>query len=272
MNYMQNVQEKRNAEDALRYEETHPTINRIKIDSDRAKILLMSDEHDGSAQYDEKLHMKILEHAYDNDWYILHLGDGIEAATRNSIGAGIYTQEEIIDKQMSNFITKYKPFQEKGKLIGCHPGNHELRAMKDDGVNLMRHMCREMNAKYLGIAKAHLIRVGNQTYTMYTTHGASGSRLPHTKIKAALDLEKVIDTEIYACGHVHQLSHHVRNYFSINKRDKKIKTESKHFILTGSYLSYHNSYAQVKSMEPARLGSPVLCLNGLEHQIQVKLQ
>lgn len=272
VSYLDNVKNKQNMEDLLRYEETHPTVNKVTIKEDEANILLMSDEHNGAANYNKDLHLKVLEHAYNNDWYVLHLGDGIEASTRNSVGAGVYTQEEIIDKQMSNFIATYKPFVEKGKFIGAHMGNHEARAMKDEGVNLMRHMCREMGAKYLGIGKAHLFRVGNQTYTMYTTHGSSGATLAYTKIKGVLQLEKVIDTDIYAMGHLHQLSHHVRNYFSIDKSKKTIKTNSKHFILTGSYLGYHNSYAQVKCMEPARLGSPILTLNGKEKQIKVKLQ
>ena len=129
-----------------------------------------------------------------------------------------------------------------------------------------------MQGKYLGIARAHILKVGNQTYTLYTSHGASGARLPYTKIKGALDLEKIIDAEIYAMGHVHQLSHHIREYFAIDKRNKSVKKEKKHFILTGSYLDYWNSYAQVKSMEPSRQGSPLLTLSGKEHRINVSMQ
>ena len=272
MTYIENVEAKRNAEEVLRNEEKKMTLNRVKIDDDSATILLMSDEHLGANNYKQDLHERILEHAYDNNWHVLHLGDGIEAATRNSVGAGVYSQDEIIDRQIANWTALYKPFVDKGAFIGAHPGNHEMRVMNDDGIDIMRQMCRQIGAKYLGVGRTHLIRVGKQTYTMYTTHGSSGATKPHTKIKGCLDLEKVVDADIYAMGHLHQLSHHVRNYYAVNKTKKTVDKESKHFILTGSYLDYPGSYAQVKCMEPARMGSPRLLLNGVEKQIQVVLQ
>jgi hypothetical protein len=65
---------------------------------------------------------------------------------------------------------------------------------------------------------------------------------------------------------------HLRNFYGVDKRSKTVTKQKKHFILTGSYLDYPGSYAQVACMEPARMGSPVLKLNGMEHQIRVELQ
>lgn len=272
MGYKENVEQKRNMENELRSHEKSMGLNVIKIDDDRVKILLMSDEHLGAANYRADIHEKVLESAFDKGWHVLHLGDGIEAATRNSVGAGVYTQEEIIDKQMPSWTALYKPFVDDDRFIGAHVGNHEIRALNDDGINLMRQMCREIDAKYLGIGKVHYIKVGDQNYTMYTTHGKSGARMPHTKIKSCLDLERVVNTDIYAMGHLHQLSHHVRNFYDVDKRSRTVKQNQKHFILTGSYLDYPNSYAQVAGMEPARMGSPILQLDGNERQIKVSLQ
>lgn len=196
MNYIENVRNKIATEKVLRYEETHPIVNRKRFDK-RAEILLVGDEHIGNAQHNRKQLMTNLNWAYKNGIYILHMGDGIETATRTSVGDGVYTQEQIVDEQISEWAAIYEPFVKAGLFLGAHVGNHEARAFKDEGVNLMRHMCRQIGAKYLGIGKAHLFRVGNQTYTMYTTHGSSGARLPYTKIKGALDLEKIIDVEIY---------------------------------------------------------------------------
>jgi len=272
MNYAENVRNKIDIENQLRYEEDSMSLNRIKINADRVRIMLMSDEHMGSREYNEKLHMETLERAYDTGMYILHLGDGIEAATRNSVGSGVYLQEQIIDKQMQNFIAKYQPFVDDNRFIGAHVGNHEMRAMNDDGINLMRQMCRQMGTRYLGLGKVHHLRIGKQTYTAYTTHGASGATKTHTKIAACLNLEKVVDVEIYAMGHLHQLTHHVRNFYGINKSKKQVQVQKKHFVLTGSYLNYPGSYAQMKCMEPARLGSPVIQLSGVEHKISVALE
>ncbi len=271
--YRQNVQEKRKLEILLREEEDTPTLNRINLDEGNSKILLLGDEHMGHAQFNREKLMRTLEWAYDNGIYILHMGDGVEGATRNSIGAGVYDQEQIWDEQVTDWETTYQPFVEKGLFLGAHVGNHEYRVYRDVGLNVMRQMCRKIKAKYLGVGKAHIIKVGKQSYTMYTTHGASGARLPHTKIKGALDLERIMDdVEIFAMGHVHQLSHHVRENYGIDKRNKKVVSRKKHFLLTGSYLSYWNSYAHMKSMEPSRQGSPLLIFDGKKHRVRVSMQ
>lgn len=272
MSYLENVEAKRNLEKELQSSESSKGVFRKKFDEDYIELILMGDEHIGSPQYKKDLHQKVLESCYEKNRYMIHMGDGIEAATRNSIGAGVYQQEEIIDKQMNEFRALYEPFVEKGLFIGGHPGNHELRVFNDEGLNLTRQMYRAMKARYFGIAKASVLRVGNQTYKIYSTHGSSGARLPYTKIKSALDMEKIIDVDIYAMAHVHQLMHHVRNYNVIDLKKTKIVTGSKHFILTGSYLEFWDSYAQMKNMEPARIGSPVVKLYGDEKRIKVSLQ
>lgn len=271
-NYRQNVKNKQHIENLLREEEDSKRVFYKKFDADRINLVLMSDEHLGHRGYDKDLHMKVLEHAFNQRWFILHLGDQIEAATRDSVGSGVYEQEEIIDKQVADSIALYQPFVDEGLFLGMHSSNHPERVYKKTGMDVSRHQCREMGARYLGVAKASIFRVGDQTYTMYTTHGASGARLPYTKIKGALDMEKIIDTDIMAMGHVHTLSHHVRNFNRLDLRSRKIVTKQKHFLLTGHYLDYWNSYAQVKNMEPSRKGSPIVTLNGEEKQIKVALQ
>ena len=270
--YLQNVQNKIDYENALRTEETSSKTFFKKFDSDFIELLLIGDEHIGAKNYHSDLHKKVLESSYNDKRYIIHMGDGLETATRNSIGAGIYEQAEIIDKQVNTFQALYQPFVDEKLFLGGHPGNHEMRVFKDEGLNLTRHMYREMKARYFGIAKVSILRVGNQTYTLYTTHGSSGAQLPYTKIKGALDMEKIIDVELYAMGHVHQLSHHVRNYNKPNLRNKTLETKQKHFVLTGSYLDYWDSYAQIKNLEPARMGSPIIKLYGDEHRIKASLQ
>ena len=128
-----------------------------------------------------------------------------------------------------------------------------------------------LKVPYLGIGAAHIIRVGKQSYTLYTTHGSSGSRLPHTKIANTIKMSSMIDAEIYAQGHLHQLSHHTQNYYKIDKSSKSVKEAQKHYIITGSYLDHWGSYAQVASYEPARKGSPKVKLSGLEKRIRVSL-
>lgn len=249
----------------------NPTLNYKKFEGDKVELMLMGDMHIGSKYYDEKFHKKNIQRCLDRDTYIILMGDQIEAATRESVGAGVYEQSEIIDQQIEHFIDLMQPLKEKELILGMHAGNHEMRLYKSSGLDITRHMAKSLAIPYFSWGKLHYFRVGKQAYKLYTTHGASGATKPHTKIKGVIDLANLVDAEIYAMGHLHQLSHHIRNYYAANTKNKKVEEQQKHFILTGSYLNHWGSYAHIKSMEPMRKGSPVVRLDGKEHDIRVSI-
>ncbi len=266
-----NADNKQAWENATARENLGRKVNVHKYDQDKVTIVLMGDEHIGSKYYDEKTHRNFVDWCYKTKSPIILMGDEMETATKTSIGAGVFEQSEIVQKQLEKVVEIYKPLADEGLILGNHIGNHEARVYNSSGVNLSKIVSTMLNIPFLSVGAAHIIRVGNQTYTMYTTHGSSGARLPHTKIANTIKLANMIDTEIYAQGHLHQLSHHTQNYYQINKRNKTIEESQKHYIITGSYLSHWGSYAQISSMEPARKGSPKLKLSGLEHRIRVSL-
>lgn len=256
---------------AVSKNELKPTLHVASFDVDRLDLTLMGDTHIGSRFYNSDLHLEVLEWCLENKSPIILMGDNIEAATRDSVGAGVYEQKEKIDQQIERFVQTYKPLADEGLIVGMHTGNHEARVYKSCGVDIAKIMAQQLGVKYFGWSKLHYLKVGGQGYTLYTTHGASGARMAHTKIKAAIDLSTVVDAEIYACGHLHQLSHHVRNFYKANLRNKTVSQEQKHFLITGAYLSHWGSYAHMKSMEPLRQGSPKIKLSSEKHQIRVSL-
>ena len=253
--------------------DTKPTLDYKKFkEIDKVTIVPISDEHIGSKYYDEKEHRVILKWVLESpNTYIMLLGDELECSTRDSVGAGVYEQQEIIDQQVEHFINLYQPLADKGKILGMHPGNHELRLFKSSGLNLTKMLAKQLNVPYWGWGKLHYFRIGEQGYTIYTTHGSSGATMPHTKIKSALKLAGMADAEIYCMGHLHQLSHHVKNFYQINKRRKMVDEGQKHFIICGSLLSHWGSYGHVMSMEPGRRGYPKIKLHGDKHMIRVSL-
>jgi len=249
-----------------------PTLNRIDFkDMDKATIVLMGDTHIGSKFYDDKLHKEHLEWCLDEKSPIILMGDNIEAATRDSVGAGVYEQQEIIDQQIEHFYELYRPFVKEGLLLGTHTGNHEQRVYKSCGVDIAKIMAKELGVPYFGWAKQHIVRVGNQNYSLYTTHGASGARLPTSKLKAAFNMADVVESEIYAMGHVHLLAHMARQKYRPDLKDKKIHHAERHFILTGHYLTFWGSYAHMMNLEPNQKGAAKVKLSGEKHQIRVSL-
>ncbi len=251
--------------------ELKPTLNYRKFNVEKLELILMGDMHIGSKYYDEDLHKKVIEHCHKKKAYVILMGDQIETATRESVGAGVYEQTEIVSEQLDHFQHLMKSLADAGLILGMHAGNHEMRLYKSSGLDITKIMAKNLGVKYFSWGKLHYFVVGKQGYKLYTTHGASGTRLPWTKIKSALDMSNLADAEIYAVGHVHQLSHHIRNFYSIDLRNKKVVEEQKHFILTGSYLNHWGSYGHVKGYEPMRKGSPKVKFGGIEHSIRVSL-
>jgi len=271
MNKKQNKQNKNAWEEATSRDNLGRKINVHKYDLEKLTVALMGDEHMGSKYYNKKLHLNHLEWCDKYSVPIVLMGDELETATKSSIGAGIYEQEDIVQQQLENCVKTYKPLADKGLVLGNHLGNHENRVFSHSGANLSKILSMMLKVPYLGVGAVHYFLVGKQNYTLYTTHGSSGARLPHTKIANTIKMSNMIDCDIYAQGHLHQLSHHVQNYYTINKRKKTVEESQKHYILCGSYLTHWGSYAHVSNMEPARNGSPKLKLSGLEHRIRVSI-
>ncbi len=254
-----------------RKESLKPTLATHEFIGDRLVLVPFGDLHTGSKHFDEELAREAVDWCVDEGAFVLGMGDMLESATRDSVGSGVYDQTEILQVQMQHLYDILQPLVDKDLLLGMHPGNHELRVYKSSGVDITKIMCRELGVPYLGWGKLHRFKVNDQAYTLYSTHGSSGARLPHTKMKGCLDLANLVDAEIYCMGHLHQLAHHVRNFYTPNSRSKKVDEKQKHFLLCGSYLSHWGSYGHVKSYEPMRKGSPKIKLAGDKHQIRVSL-
>lgn len=257
---------------ASAHNELKPTLTRLDFkDRDRVTIVLMGDTHIGSRFYDHKLHQQNLDWCLKEKTPIILMGDNIEAATRFSVGAGVYEQDEIIEKQMEHFYHLYRPLAEEGLILGMHTGNHECRTVDSVGVDVAKIMARELKVPYWGWAKNTVVRVGGQNYHMYTCHGASGARVPTSKLNAAFRMDDIAYAELYAMGHVHLLSHISREQYFPNLKTMTMDLKERHFVLTGHYLTHWGSYAHKGNMEPNHRGSAKLKFHGDEHLIRVSL-
>lgn len=271
MTIRENIENKAAWESLPVDERNRHTFITIDSDKDKYELILMGDEHIGSKYYDADTHQGWIDYCLENQVPVLLMGDELETATKDSVGAGVFEQDEIVQEQLEHAVDLYRPLADEGLILGNHIGNHEARVYKHSGANLSKIFASMLDIPYLGVGALHYFRVQDQRYTLYTTHGSSGARLPHTKIKSTLDLANMIDVDIYANGHLHTLDHHVRNFYRPNLRNKTIEEAEKHFLITGSFLKHWGSYAHIKGLEPSRVGAPKLKLHGLERKIRVSL-
>jgi len=238
---------------------------------DKLVIVPKGDEHIGSKFYDQKKDCEIINWCLETRSYVIGMGDNVETATRDSVGAGVFEQDRVVQEQIDLYVELNKPLADAGLLLGLHRGNHELRLYNYGGIDITKIIAGLLGVKYFGDGVAHFFRVGKQTYTMFTAHGNSKAIKPHTKIKAALDYADMVEVDVVAIGHTHQLSHHTRLQYVINKRKRIVERHEKNFVLTGGYLDHWDSYAFRKGYEQLKKGSPKVKFSGVEKRIRVSL-
>jgi len=227
-----------------------------RVNKNYAELLFFGDVHYGHPQCLKDKAQNMLEYALTHNVYVLLMGDYIEAGTRDSIGDSVYQQTLNPQRQMEDMIEWFTPLAKKGLIIGMHEGNHEFRITKATGVNITKIMARVLGIPYLGYSCWNLLRVEGKNYTVYSTHGTSSSKYKHTKMKAVMDLTQWIDADIIAMGHVHSIASEPIIKQSINLKNKVVSENKCYVCLTGSYLSWDSSYAQMMNMPITKIGSP----------------
>ena len=158
----------------------------------------------------------------------------------------------------------------KEKIYGVHIGNHEQRIVNETSMDLMKSLSRELDTKYLDSSCIHRIIVNGYSYILFTTHGSSGSTLPHTKMKFLRDFAGYIDADVYVAGHVHELdtASDVKLYLDIG--DKMVKQRKRYYVLSGHYLKY-GGYAEAKGYMPGKTGSPKIQLFGTKQDVHISI-
>jgi len=237
---------------------TMPTLDEQK----KGILVPFSDIHYGNKYFKEAEFMENLEWTFEKTNAVIALnGDLGEYKTRSRKGDGIFTQVNP-QKQIDTILSWFKPFADANRIVAMTNGNHEDAVSLETGIDITAIMAKQLNVPYLHNGGFFSIRNGKQTYDFYMTHGSSGATLPYTKSKACRDLSTFIQADIYLYGHVHTKEHATQEVYHINKRYKTIDTKTLHFVLTGHYLDYVNSYAQMKSMRPSATGTPKIKMHG----------
>lgn len=240
-------------------------IHREKNDID---LVLFGDLHFGDLSCNVHKVKKMIDWIDKNPKArVILMGDILNCATKTSVGAAVYDESSHGQTQYDIAIDMLLPI--KNKIWGVLIGNHEQRILNSTGYNVSKLMSKDLDCKYYGYGQFIKIIVGKQTYNLFCTHGSSNATLPYTKIKGCLNLALHKKADIYCMGHVHDLQVHTQEVERIEY--SQVVTDKVYFILTGHYLNYHDSYAEMKNMIPSKQGSPVLRLHSKEKLVRVSL-
>ncbi len=241
----------------------------VKNGKNYAEIVFIGDVHYGSKQCNVEKFENILKFCLDNNLYVFCMGDMIEANSRHSVGAGVY--EQITPQKQIEDISEYlRPLAKKGLIVGYLNGNHENRVNKELGIDISKIICKGLEIPYLGYAGWSLFYVGNQSYSMYSTHGASSATLKHTKLKAVLDVAKSFEADLIAMGHIHDIIIDSAECQKVNKKRKIVETRKSYVVVTGHYYNY-GGYAQEKGYSLTKMGSPKVKLFGDKYDLHISV-
>ncbi|MGI5828451.1 MAG: metallophosphoesterase [Patescibacteria group bacterium] len=229
----------------------------------------IGDAHYGDPAFDEALFKQTINNVKYSGGQVILMGDLIENANRNSVGAGVYHQEINPMDQYKQMLTYLNPIRDR--VLGILIGNHEDRVFQDCGFNVTELMARELGVDYLGWGGYFVLKVKSQVYKIFATHGSSGSRLPEGKLKACKEVGKNKDVDLVLMGHVHEIVGDYDEIECINPETLEVYYKRKYFETTGHFMGKYNgeAYYMKKSMPKTKLGSPVINLFGELHKIDV---
>jgi len=239
----------------------------VKNGKNYAEVMFIGDVHLGSPQCDIGKFETMLNYCYKTNTPVYLMGDLIEMATRDSVGAGIYEQEFMGQNQYERMIEYLRPLARKNLLLGFLNGNHEDRVYQKTGIDVSKAMCRELGVPYLSNACWNLLRVGNQTYSIYLLHGRTGARFDGTALLALERISVSFHCDIVAMGHAHKIISSIVLMQAV--KNGKVTEHKKHLFITGSYLKYDGSYAQTAGLPISKLGSPKVKFFSDRHDINL---
>jgi len=239
----------------------------LPIQNDYSEVMFIGDVHYGSKQCDIKRFLANLAYCLKNNVFVLLMGDLLESATRHSVGAGVYEQDTPCQSQHEQMVEWLRPLADKGLIIGSHQGNHEERIYKESGVNISKALCRELSVPYLGDACWSQFVVGNQSYSIFSLHGRTGSRFDGTALLALERISTSFYADLCAMGHTHKC---ISSIVLMQRVVRGLVTEhKKHLLITGAYLSYDRGYGQMCGLPISKKGSPKVKFYANEHNLLV---
>lgn len=238
---------------------------------DYAEVVFWGDVHIGhpTCLVDEAQAM--LKYCLDRGVPVVIMGDVIECGLTGSVGDSVYMQKLNPQEQLDEAYAWLEPLARSNLILGLHAGNHEARITKATGIDVSKYLARSLGVPYLGSACWHLFYAGKQRYSLYTLHGASGSRFIHTKLKAVTDIAHFFPSaDVVAMGHVHDVASVALERQYVDLRKRTIVHQKQYCMLTGHYLGYKESYAEMKGMPPAKVGSPKVKFYANEKDVHIR--
>lgn len=233
-------------------------------DHEELLVFPIGDVHVGSPHFVESVLTKQLKKIDRNRERsrILLMGDLIECAIKGSPGSAVFEQTMTPEQQIEKIIEYFEPY--KDLIDGVVIGNHEMRAHKETGIDLMKYFCRALGIedKYLGYQGVVGFSWNGRCYLFSMWHGHGGGSSVGGAMAKVKRQQQSIFADVYLMGHFHRLDADVSEMRMPNPSTKTIRIVKQYYVLTGSALKWEESYAEQAGLPPSPCGFPIIKLFG----------
>lgn len=232
---------------------------------EEATVYTLADLHIGDKHCDTELVGKRIREIEDDPHGLVVLnGDLMNTAVRTSV-SDVYAEVMSPMQQIATLVDMLTPI--KDKIIGVTCGNHENRVYRNDGVDIMRIVCRELGIEdrydpcgvliflRFGSKKNHHGDTNPQTYSIYATHGSGGGRKEGAKAIRLADMATIVDADIYLHSHTHLPMVMMQSFYRVNIGNCSTGKVDRLFVNTGASLEY-GGYGQAQEFKPASVANP----------------
>ena len=218
--------------------------NEFDINKKPLHIYCLSDMHIGSNVFNKEFFEYALDMIEkDTHEKIIYLNGDILEVGSKSVGNSAFKQKINVNEQLEIAMDYFEPF--KDFVRGVTKGNHDSkRILKDFDFDLTQVLANSLDCNSVSQLRDQLI-INEQPYDVFATHGkGSAPKQPHLALGKVMRETEHIDVDLVFYGQIHR-GGFIQKVNIVNNRVKR-----KNFVLTGHFLSYHNSYAEEMSLKP----------------------
>lgn len=238
------------------------------------RLIALSDLHIGDELCNLKLIRSVLEEIKNSpNTFVILNGDLINNATRSSV-SDIFSEQMTPTEQILLLCDLLKDVS--SRILCLTNGNHELRSMKDDGVDIIR-----LVAKQLGIEDRYAeswwylyltFGMGNKgrsiTYEITGVHGYGGGRKNGGKINNLVEMSDKVIADLYVMSHTHTPIITRNTVFVPDAQHKSLVKRDKYYLMTNSFLEY-GGYGERLGYTPSTTEHQEAILDGTKKKIKL---
>lgn len=238
------------------------------------KVLALSDFHIGDRLCNLKLIKEVLQEVKESDnTFIILNGDLINNATKNSV-SDVYNEQLTPTEAVLKLCDLLEPV--KDKILVIHPGNHEARTMKEDGVDIIRLVAKQLGIEdrfsegwwYLYLTLGLGPKGRPVMYTITGVHGYGGGRKNGGKINNLVEMGDKVIADVYVMGHTHTPIVTRNTIYTPDFQHRTLVKRDKYYLMTNSFLDY-GGYGEMLGFTPGTTEHQEMILDGTKKLVKI---